>query len=61
MNNTEKEQRSERIFRLMLIWAQVIGSDQHDHAANVASLLDDLRLYCEEYGVEIDQLLKEAK
>ena len=55
---TNIEQRSERIHRLMLIWAERTDADERNHADNVNSLLADLRLYCEEYGVDFDCALE---
>ena len=55
---TNIEQRSERIHRLMLIWAARTDADERDHAGNVGSLLADLRLYCDEYGVDFDRALE---
>jgi hypothetical protein len=52
---TENEQRAERAYRTLLVYAQ--RADSEDTEENMTDLLTDLRHLGDQYGVEWDAMI----
>jgi hypothetical protein len=60
MPTPTNQSRTELIYRLMLVWAQY-SDNEADSEELIIDLLTDLHFYCDEYAMQLAELMKIAE